>query len=253
MLEIRNISKTFNDKHSRSTQDNKEVLENVSFDVADGDFVSIVGSSGCGKTTLINLIMGLDRPSSGEILINGKKVTGVSSDRALVFQENALFPWLNVQQNIEVGLKVSGLRRAERSRIAEKYLSIINLTEFRDYPIYRLSGGMKQRVAIARALALESDILIMDEPFGALDTNTKCNLHDEILRIWKKTGKTIIFITHDVEEAVLLSKKVIILGYAPNNVKKIIDIPLEYPRTANEHTAEYIKSIKDIITRSAQQ
>lgn len=253
MLEIRNVSKTFNDKHKNVLQDSRDVLENVSLDVAEGDFVSIVGASGCGKTTLINLIMGLDKPTSGEILINGKRVTGVSGNRALVFQENALFPWLTVQQNIEVGLRVRGFRRGERNRIAEKYLEIINLTDFRDYPIYKLSGGMKQRVAIARALAMESDILLMDEPFGALDTNTKSVLHGEILRIWEKTGKTIIFITHDVEEAVLLAKKVVILGYAPDNVKEIIDIPLEYPRQPDERTAEYVRKVKDVIARSVRQ
>ena len=253
MLEICNVSKKFSNKHTRTVHDNRDVLENVSFNVDDGDFVSIVGPSGCGKTTLINLIMGLDKPTSGEIFINNKKVSGVGGDRALVFQENALFPWLTVQQNIEVGLRVRGFRRAERNRIAERYLDIINLTDFRDYSIHQLSGGMKQRVAIARALAMESDILLMDEPFGALDANTKNTLHGEILRIWQKTGRTIIFITHDVEEAVLLAKKVIVLGYAPDNVKEIIDIPLEYPRNGNPDVPEYVQRIKDVIARSAQQ
>ena len=162
MLEICNVSKKFSNKHMRTVHDNRDVLENVSFNADDGDFVSIVGPSGCGKTTLINLIMGLDKPTSGEIFINNKKVSGVGGDRALVFQENALFPWLTVQQNIEVGLRVRGFRRAERNRIAERYLDIINLTDFRDYSIHQLSGGMKQRVAIARALAMESEILLMD-------------------------------------------------------------------------------------------
>ena len=253
MLEIKNVSKHFNNRKLKgSAPDDKEVLENVSFDVETGEFVSIVGPSGCGKTTLINLIMGLDKPTSGEIIINNKKVTGVGGDRALVFQENALFPWLTVQQNVEIGLRVRGLKRAERKRIAQRYLDIIGLGEYADYGIHQLSGGMKQRVAIARSLALESDILLMDEPFGALDAGTKNVMHGEILKIWKKTQKTIIFITHDVEEAVLLAGKVIVLGYAPDNIKEIIDIPLEYPREGNDSVAEYVKYIKDVIARSAK-
>ncbi len=230
MLEICNVSKKFSNKHTRTVHDNRDVLENVSFNVDDGDFVSIVGPSGCGKTTLINLIMGLDKPTSGEIFINNKKVSGVGGDRALVFQENALFPWLTVQQNIEVGLRVRGFRRAERNRIAERYLDIINLTDFRDYSIHQLSGGMKQRVAIARALAMESDILLMDEPFGALDAQTRYQMEEEVLRIWEKEKRTVIFVTNNIEEAVYLGDRIVLLSRCPATIKQIYDVPLPRPR-----------------------
>ncbi len=250
MLEVKNITKEYKNKLGKKQPD-REVLRNVSFTVDTGDFVSIVGPSGCGKTTLINLIMGLEKPTSGEILINGKAIDGVGGDRAIVFQENALFPWLDVEQNIEVGLRVRGFKRRERKRIAAKYLDIINLGRFKDYPIHQLSGGMKQRVAIARSLAMESDILLMDEPFGALDSKTKSSLHSEILDIWYKTGKTVIFITHDVEEAVKLAKKVIVMGFGEENIKRIVDIPFDYPRS-DEFLTEYIKLIKSEIARSAE-
>lgn len=252
MLSLSNVCKKYKNR-GRNRSESRAVLKNVNFTVDSGEFISIVGPSGCGKTTLINLIMGLEKPTSGEIIINDKAVTGVGLDRALVFQENALFPWLTVKGNIEVGLRVRGFRRTERERIAQKYLEIINLTEFKDYYIHQLSGGMKQRVAIARALAIESDILLMDEPFGALDTNTKNILHEEILKIWEKTKKTVIFVTHDVEEAVTLAQKVIILGYAPDNVKEIIDISLDYPRSDGSAIAEYVQHIKSVISRSAAQ
>ncbi len=246
MLEVKNVTKEYKNKIGKN-QPSREVLHDISFSVDNGDFVSIVGPSGCGKTTLINLIMGLEKPTSGEMLINGNVIDGVGGDRAIVFQENALFPWLNVEQNIEVGLRVRGFKKRERRRIAQKYLDIINLNEFKEYPIHQLSGGMKQRVAIARSLAMESDILLMDEPFGALDAKTKASLHSEILDIWYKTGKTIIFITHDVEEAVKLAKRVIVMGFGEENIKRIVDIPLEYPRSEAD-TAEYIKLIKTEIS-----
>lgn len=250
MLEIINVSKKYNRK-SKSENSKKEVLENISFSINDGEFVSIVGPSGCGKTTLINLIMGLEKPSSGQILINGEKVGGIGHDRALVFQENALFPWLTVKENIELGLKVKKIKKAERDAIANHYLDVTNLTEFKDYNIHQLSGGMKQRVAIARALAIESQILVMDEPFGALDLSTKHVLHGEILKIWKETGKTIIFVTHDVTEAVMLAEKVIVLGYSPNNIKKIIPIELGYPRTECCEITQYINTVKQTISENA--
>lgn len=250
MLEVINVSKKYNRK-IKSQNSKKEVLDNISFNINDSEFVSIVGPSGCGKTTLINLIMGLEKPTSGQILINGEKVTGIGHDRALVFQENALFPWLTVKENIELGLKVKKLPKLERDKIANHYLDVINLTEFKDYNIHQLSGGMKQRVAIARALAIESQILVMDEPFGALDMSTKQALHEEILKIWKETGKTIIFITHDVTEAVMLAQKVIVLGYSPNNIKNIIPIELNYPRRECPEVTEYIKTVQKTISENA--
>ena len=253
MLKIENISKQYKAGRFRKEKASGEVLQNVSFDVETGDFVSIVGPSGCGKTTLINLIMGLDKPDSGAIYIDGEKVTGVDDDRALVFQENALFPWLTVEENVELGLRVKGFKRQERRRIAAHYLNITGMLDSMNCCIHQLSGGMKQRVAIARALAIESKILVMDEPFGALDASTKASLHSEILKIWKETGKTVIFVTHDIEEAVKLSKKVIVMGFAPDNIKEIIDIPLGYPREENDETLSYIHRIKAVIARSTEQ
>ncbi len=250
MLRLENVSKHYKNRFEAV---NGEVLDNVTLKVDTGDFVSIVGPSGCGKTTLINIIMGLIKPSSGEVFIDDRKVTGVGDDRAMVFQENALFPWLSVVQNVELGLKVKGLKPKYRREISEKYLRITNLCGFENARIHELSGGMKQRVAIARALAIESQILVMDEPFGALDPSTKNTLHEELLKIWKDTGKTIIFITHDVEEAVLLSTKIVVLGFAPDNIKEEMSIPLEYPRKESEEVAEYVKKIKDVIARSSRQ
>ncbi len=252
MLEVINVGKKYN-RRVKGEKSRKEVLKNVSFTIDDGEFVSIVGPSGCGKTTLINLIMSLEKPTEGQILINGEKIGGIGHDRALVFQENALFPWLTVKENIELGLKVKKIKRVERNKIAEHYLDVINLRDYKDYNIHQLSGGMKQRVAIARALAIESQILVMDEPFGALDLSTKHALHGEILKIWNDTGKTIIFITHDVEEAVMLAEKVIVLGFAPDNVKKIIPIELEYPRKECEEVTEYIRTVKQIIAENADR
>lgn len=252
MLEVINVGKKYN-RRVKGEKSRKEVLKNVSFTIDDGEFVSIVGPSGCGKTTLINLIMSLESLQMGQILINGEKIGGIGHDRALVFQENALFPWLTVKENIELGLKVKKIKRVERNKIAEHYLDVINLRDYKDYNIHQLSGGMKQRVAIARALAIESQILVMDEPFGALDLSTKHALHGEILKIWKDTGKTIIFITHDVEEAVMLAEKVIVLGFAPDNVKKIIPIELEYPRKECEEVTEYIRTVKQIIAENADR
>ncbi len=252
MLNFHNVSKHY--KVHQLSNNKHKVLDNVSFSVEDGDFVSIVGPSGCGKTTLINLITGLNKPSSGSILINGKAISGVGSDRTLVFQEGGLFPWLNVRQNIEFALKVKsiGIPRSQRKAIIDRYIDMVGLTNYDNYRIHELSGGMKQRVAIARALSVESEILLMDEPFGALDPSMKQTLHTEILKIWHDTHKTIIFITHDIEEAVTLAKKVIVLGYAPNNIKAIIDITSDYPRVHNEQFNEYVNNIKEIIARSSQ-
>lgn len=249
-LPILQLNQVYHGYHKRaSKQSSEDVLENVSFSVQKRDFVSIVGPSGCGKTTLINLITGLERPQRGEILLSGRRISGVGRDRTLVFQENALFPWLTVIQNIEFGLRVKRVPKYSRWQTALHYLQMVHLEDYKDYLIHQLSGGMRQRVAIARALAMESEILLMDEPFGALDSQTKSVLHKEIIRLWKETGKTVIFITHDIEEAVLLANKVIILGFAPDNVKEVIEVPLAYPRQADEELSKYISHIKSVISR----
>ncbi|MDE6568570.1 MAG: ABC transporter ATP-binding protein, partial [Lachnospiraceae bacterium] len=180
-------------------------LENIDFEIQDGEFVSIVGRSGCGKSTLLNMVAGLDQPSSGEILLNGQAVTGPGADRTVMFQEHGLYPWLNVIDNVKFGMQLNGVSKEEQEAKAEKYLKMVNLWEYRDYPIHQISGGMRQRTALARALTMDSQILLMDEPFSALDKQTSNRLREELQRIWMETHKTVFFITHSVDEAKFLS------------------------------------------------
>lgn len=195
-LILKNVSKTFEDTKG-------DVLNNINLEIQNGEFVCVVGQSGCGKSTLLNLIAGLEKPTSGEILLNGKGFDGPSANRVVMFQEHALFPWLNVIENVKFGMKLAGLSAKEQEDTAMKYLRMMQLEEYRDYAIHQLSGGMRQRVALARALTLDSEILLMDEPFSALDKQTSNRLRSELQEIWLKTKRTILFITHSVEEAVL--------------------------------------------------
>ncbi len=248
-LSLKDINKNFGNSR-RST----EVLDNVSLDIKKGELLCVVGPSGCGKTTLINLILGLDRPTSGEILIDGVPINGVGTDRACVFQENTLFPWLSVRGNVELGLKVKkhrmkGVTRAQRREMADRYIDEVGLAQYAEYRVHELSGGMKQRASLARALVLETEILLMDEPFGALDIATKKNMQAEILKIWQNTGKTIIFVTHDVDEAVMLAQRVVVLGKAPCSVKEIVEISNAYPRDAQSpEIRSVVSSIKEKIS-----
>lgn len=248
-LAIKNVKKTY-DKNNLI-----EVIDGIDIKIKNGEFICIVGPSGCGKTTLLNMILGLEKPTDGEILVDGKKITGVGNDRTCVFQENTLFPWLSVRENIELGLKIKvrrkkGFTREERHKLTDKYMNAVGLAQYADYRVHELSGGMKQRVSLARALVLETDILLLDEPFAALDIVTKRNLQDEIIRIWKETNKTVIFITHDVEEAVLLAQKVVVMGRPPHCVKSITDITLDYPRNAEDSSVlHYIADIKNVFAR----
>ncbi len=246
MLKIDNVSCRYADS-AKYPNGNGSVLDNVSLEIADGEFVSIVGPSGCGKSTLINIIAGLGKPTSGAVYWNNKPILNPCREFAMVFQESSLFPWLNVLQNMTFGLKIKGVPEKEAVEKALYYLDMVNLSKFKDYRIHQLSGGMRQRISIARALALESDVLLMDEPFVAVDTQTRSILHDEVLKIWQLTKKTILFITHDVEEAVLLSNRVIVLGFSPDNLKKSVDIALPYPRCVDDSLLEYVSTIKGII------
>lgn len=202
-------------------------LEDATIDVAAGEFLTIVGPSGCGKSTLLDLLGGLTKPSSGEILLDGKPISGPGLDRGIVFQQYALFPWRTARGNIEFGLEAKGIKRRERHDIASKYLDLVGLSAFEDRYPHELSGGMKQRIAIARSLAFDPEVLLMDEPFAALDAQTRESLQDELLRIWKATGKTILFITHGIDEAVYLGERVAVMTSRPGRLKSIIDIDLD--------------------------
>jgi NitT/TauT family transport system ATP-binding protein len=225
ILSIKNLHKTF------PTEDGEMVaIEDFNLDVTEGEFVCILGPSGCGKTTLLRMIAGLETPTSGKLLLNGNAISKPGSDRGMVFQEFALFPWRTVRKNIEFGLEVKKIPAVERTKISQRFIDLVGLNGFEEYHPYQLSGGMKQRVGIARALANEPTILLMDEPFGALDAQTRNLMQKELLRIWKETRKTVIFITHSVDEAVYLADRIIVLTTRPSRIKEIFEIKTERPR-----------------------
>ena len=206
-------------------------LNGVDLDIMENEFICVVGPSGCGKSTLLNIIAGLLEPTSGSVYVDGKKVEGTGTERGVVFQQYALFPWLTVMKNVMFGLKLKGMSDAEAKEIAMKYIKMVQLEDFVDSYPKELSGGMKQRVAIARAYAVQPEVLLMDEPFGALDAQTRTQLQSELITTWQEEKKTCFFITHDVEEAIILATKVIVMSARPGRIKTIIDINLPYPRT----------------------
>ncbi len=207
------------------------VLDDFNLQVREGEFLSILGPSGCGKSTFLNMLAGLDKQDGGQILIDGKLVSDRSFDRGMVFQGYALFPWRTVLENVEIGLQIRGLEKKEREEIARYYLAMVGLTAFANRYPHQLSGGMKQRVAIARVLAYQPDIMLMDEPFAALDAQTRETLQLELIRIWEADKKTIVFITHSIDEAILLSDRVAVMTARPGKVKEIIDVSLPRPRS----------------------
>ena len=211
-----------------------EVLHDINLAIAEGEFVCLVGPSGCGKSSLINLIAGLERPSSGQVLVDGVPVSAPGPDRVVVFQEAALFPWLTVRANVEFGLKMGGVSAAERRSKSSEYLRMVHLTRFADFYPHQLSGGMKQRVALARALAMDPKILLMDEPFAALDAQTRRLLQEELLEIWQETKKTIFFVTHNVREATVLGDKVLTISARPGRIKNGVAIYLPRPRRESD-------------------
>ena len=200
-------------------------LEDITFDVAPGEFLALVGPSGCGKSTLLDLLGGLTTPSSGRILLDGRPIEGPARDRGIVFQQYALFPWRTAAQNVEFGLDIAGLKARERRERALHYLELVGLSAFAERYPHELSGGMKQRVAIARSLAYDPEVLLMDEPFAALDAQTRETLQGELLRIWRTTGKTIVFITHGIDEAVVLGQRVAVMTSRPGRIKQVVEIP----------------------------
>ena len=206
-------------------------LNGIDLDIMENEFICVVGPSGCGKSTLLNIIAGLLPATSGAVYVDGKKVEGTGTERGVVFQQYALFPWLTVLKNVMFGLKLKGMNDAQAREIAMKYIRMVELEEFVDAYPKELSGGMKQRVAIARAYAVQPEVLLMDEPFGALDAQTRTQLQSELTKTWQEEKKTCFFITHDVEEAVILATKVMIMSARPGRIKKIVDINLPYQRT----------------------
>jgi NitT/TauT family transport system ATP-binding protein len=215
------------------------VIEDVSFEVSNGEFVSIIGPSGCGKTTLMNIVGGFVKPTAGRVLLDGRPVAAPGPDRGVIFQEYGVFPWLTVRQNIEFGLKLEANRKpaAERTAIANRYMGLMGLTDFADHFPKHLSGGMRQRLAIARAYAVKPQFLLMDEPFGALDAQTRSAMQDLLLHVLESEGKTVLLITHSVDEAIYLSSRIVVVTARPARVRKIIEVPFGYPRTP--HTQEH--------------
>ena len=226
-IEVKNINKSFKSKKT----DQLSVLENINLNIDDGELVCLLGPSGCGKTTLLRLIAGLDQPTSGEIIANGEKVTKPSGDRAVIFQQYSLFPWLTVLQNVTFGLEMTKKgSKEENIAAAERYLESVGLIDFKDSYPHELSGGMKQRVAIIRSLLNHSPILLMDEPFSALDMQNRHKLQEQLIGVWKRFENTIVFVTHDVDEAVFLADKIVILDKNPGRIANIIDVDIERPR-----------------------
>lgn len=225
-IKVENIKKTFRSKNNGNNGNTKEfvALNGVNLDVKKGEFLTIVGPSGCGKSTFLDLVGGLSKPNEGSIYIDGNPIEGPGLDRGMVFQQYVLLPWKTALGNVEFAL--NDKKKNEKREIAQKYLSLVGLKSFEDRYPYELSGGMKQRVALARSLAYNPDILLMDEPFGALDMQTREILQMELLRIWKETHKTILFITHSIDEAVFLSDRTAIMTARPGTIKNIVDIPL---------------------------
>ncbi|MEU6729898.1 ABC transporter ATP-binding protein [Nonomuraea wenchangensis] len=225
-ISFRDIVKTYPMKDGVFT-----ALDHVSLDIADREFVTVVGPSGCGKSTLMSMAAGLTEPTSGEVLVDGAPVPGPGPDRGVIFQQYALFPWLTVRKNVEFGLKLMNLPQDERRRRAEHAIELVGLSDFADALPKTLSGGMKQRCAIARAYAVDPQVLLMDEPFGALDALTRVQLQDQLLATWSREQRTVMFITHDVDEAVYLARRVIVMAARPGRVQQIVEVDLPYPRT----------------------
>ncbi|MDT3426407.1 NitT/TauT family transport system ATP-binding protein [Paenibacillus forsythiae] len=209
-------------------------LQDVDLEVRPGEFLTIVGPSGCGKSTLLDLIAGLATPTQGELYIDGKKINGPALDRGIVMQGYALFPWRTVRRNVEFGLEIKKVPKKDRKDISDRFLELVGLANYADRYPYELSGGMKQRVAIARALAYDPEVLLMDEPFAAVDAQTRETLQDELLRIWEQTGKTIIFVTHSIDEAVALADRVVVMSPNPGKVREIVPVSLPRPRRVGD-------------------
>jgi NitT/TauT family transport system ATP-binding protein len=241
-LSVQSVTKIFQHSHRESTP----ALEDLSFDVKAGEFICLLGPSGCGKTTLLHIIAGLEKADSGKVLMDGKVIQGPGRERVVIFQEPALFPWLNVYDNVAFGLDCAGVEKKDQARKVTEYLRLVGLTGFRKAYTHELSGGMKQRVSLARALALEPDILLMDEPFAALDAQTRDMLHTELQEIWQKTGTTILFVTHNVREAFVLGDRVLLLSARPGRLKKEFHCELPRPRYIEDFAL--VEAVREVLS-----
>ena len=241
-VSIQGVEKKYNTRKGEVV-----ALNGVNFDIKENEFICVIGPSGCGKSTLLNIIAGLLEPTAGQILVDGKPIQGTGTDRGVVFQQYALFPWLTVKKNVEFGLKLKGLSKEECESIAMKYLKMVELEKFADSYPKELSGGMKQRVAIARAYAMNPEVLLMDEPFGALDAQTRTQLQTELLKAWQEEHKTCFFVTHDIEEAIVLATRVVIMSARPGRMKEFVDIDIPYPRDQETKMSERFIELKNHI------
>lgn len=244
-ISFQDVVKTFPLKGTGFT-----ALDGVSLDIADQEFVTVVGPSGCGKSTLMSMAAGLQEPSSGRVLVDGAPVTGPGPDRGVIFQQYALFPWLTVRQNVEFGLKLASVPTGERHRRADRAIGLVGLEDFADALPKTLSGGMKQRCAIARAYAVDPQVLLMDEPFGALDALTRVQLQDQLLATWSREKRTVLFITHDVDEAVYLASRVVVMAARPGRIHRVIDVDLPYPRTEGIRLSPEFREIRNEVWTS---
>ncbi|EAQ02567.1 taurine ABC transporter, ATP-binding protein [Pseudooceanicola batsensis HTCC2597] len=244
-ISFRNATKVFGAPDSGVT-----ALKNLNLDIRDGEIVTVVGPSGCGKSTAMNMVAGLLDVTSGEVLVDGKPVLGPGPDRGVIFQQYALFPWLTVRQNVEFGLKLQGMDRAKRKERALHYLGLVGLASFSEAYPKTLSGGMKQRCAIARAYAVNPSVLLMDEPFGALDALTRVKLQDQLLDTWSKDKRTVMFITHDVDEAVYIAHRVIVLAARPGRLQEIVEVDLPFPRNDDVRLSPEFTEIRNRVWRA---
>ena len=247
-LKIDNIYKEYDTRNGKTI-----ALNGVNLDIKENEFICVVGPSGCGKSTLLNIIAGLLEPTSGSVFLDGKKIEGTGVERGVVFQGYALFPWRTVLQNVMFGLEIKKIPKAQAEEIARKYIKAVGLEGFEHSFPKELSGGMRQRVAIARAYAVNPEVLLLDEPFGALDAQTRVQLQTELLNTWQNEKKTCFFITHDVDEAIILAQRVIIMSARPGRIKKIVDIDIPYPRTQATKTEPRFLELKTEIWNEVYQ
>ena len=243
-LSIREVSRTFVSPKGQTTQ----ALLPVDFDVAENDFVTILGPSGCGKSTLLRIVAGLDHPTSGQVLLDGARITGPGADRGVVFQSYTLFPWLTVEQNIRFGLRERGVSEAVQKERSDFFIAKVGLRGFEQHYPKQLSGGMQQRTAIARALANDPKMLLLDEPSGALDNQTRVLMQELLLGIWEQAQKTVLFVTHDIDEAIFMASRVVVFTARPGRIKSEIAVPFEHPRHYTLKTTPEFMAIKARLT-----
>lgn len=253
MIEIRNAGKTYVRRGEAGDSDEFRAVSDVNLDVADNEFITLLGPSGCGKTTLLRMIAGLLDSYEGDILIDGNRIDGPDQSRAMVFQSFALLPWANVLRNVAFGLELQGVAKSNRQSLARELVELVGLSGFESSLPRELSGGMKQRVGLARALAVKPDVLLMDEPFGALDEQTKWIMQEELLRIWEKEPKTVFFVTHSIDEAILLADRVVVMATNPGRVARVEPVDLPRPRTREVESLPEFARLRESLWAELQE